>query len=237
MSTRTVRSAVSPPPPQRRVKTSSSTQAYAKSFASAGPPVVPEMIAASILNHLQRLKLKRRREALDAICRFWSLKRESRRGAGFLKRLHLEPWTAKAQRGSHNSEVGEKKLELMKKLRMDLENVRTLCEHVKRRERLKLRRIEEVRKAVQPVLFPMEDALWEVLDEVGACVLISLHSQMIDAYSRGQSGQRGPLSRACVEERSSRLLRHHQKARRLDDHWQSHSKAQLPLLRSLQGVY
>lgn len=126
------------------------------------------MIASNVYNWLARIKLKRKRDVCNAVCRYWSLKRESRRGAGFLKRLHLEPWTAKAQRGATNAEVDEKKLDYMQRLRRDLENVRMLCEHVKKRERLKQRRIDEFRKAVEPILFPMEENLWQVLDEIGA---------------------------------------------------------------------
>lgn len=157
----------SPPPPERRLK-GSSNQAYAKSFVSQGPPIIPETIASSVLSSLSAIKFKRKKETLSAICRFWSLKRESRRGAGFLKRLHLEPWTAKAQRGNDNSEIGAKKLEYMKKLRRDLENVRMLCEQVKKRERLKQRRVDEARRTIEPILFPVENAFWEALDEIGA---------------------------------------------------------------------
>lgn len=167
---RPIRQRCTPPPPERRTK-SASNQAYAKSFVSTGPPIIPEMIATNVYNWLARIKLKRKREAVNAVCRFWSLKRESRRGAGFLKRLHLEPWTAKAQRAATNAEVDDKKLEYMHKLRRDLENVRMLCEQVKKRERLKQRRIDEFRKAVEPILFPMEESFWEVLEQVGACVL------------------------------------------------------------------
>lgn len=60
---------------------------------SAGAPIAPEFI----LDKLERLKsvkqatnLKKKSQVVTNICRYWSLKRESRRGAPLLKRLHLE---------------------------------------------------------------------------------------------------------------------------------------------------
>ena len=46
------------------------------------------------------------------ICRYWSLKREARRGAPLLKRLHLEPWTANAASKVQTEEEKQAKLEV-----------------------------------------------------------------------------------------------------------------------------
>lgn len=60
---------------------------------SAGAPIAPEYI----INKLENLKcvrqapnLRKKSQFITSICRYWSLKRESRRGAPLLKRLHLE---------------------------------------------------------------------------------------------------------------------------------------------------
>ena len=60
---------------------------------SAGAPIAPEYI----INKLENMKcvrqatnLRRKSQLIVSICRYWSLKRESRRGAPLLKRLHLE---------------------------------------------------------------------------------------------------------------------------------------------------
>ncbi len=46
------------------------------------------------------------------ICRYWSLKREARRGAPLLKRLYLEPWTANAASKVQTEEEKQAKLEV-----------------------------------------------------------------------------------------------------------------------------
>ena len=49
---------------------------------------------ARILQYVERIRLRHKTELVHLVCRYWSLKREARRGAPLLKRLHLEPWTA-----------------------------------------------------------------------------------------------------------------------------------------------
>lgn len=60
---------------------------------SAGAPIVPSYIISKI-EELRCIKqasqLRQKKQVITSICRYWSLKRESRRGAPLLKRLHLE---------------------------------------------------------------------------------------------------------------------------------------------------
>jgi hypothetical protein len=64
-------------------------RAHAKKY-SQGPPLVPAMIVDRIVQYVHKAKLRRMRECVERICRYWSLKREARRGAPLLKRLYLE---------------------------------------------------------------------------------------------------------------------------------------------------
>nr|ODN90482.1 hypothetical protein L203_01591 [Cryptococcus depauperatus CBS 7841] len=73
--------------------TKKSAQAHSKSFRP-GPPIVPKIIVDKVLEYIGKIQLRKKNAAVERICRYWSLKREARRGAPLLKRLHLEPWTA-----------------------------------------------------------------------------------------------------------------------------------------------
>jgi hypothetical protein len=55
-----------------------------------GPPLVPTMIVDNIMQYTARIKFRKKLHFLLAVCRYWSLKRDARRGAPLLKRLHLE---------------------------------------------------------------------------------------------------------------------------------------------------
>src|SRR5258705_6394900 len=73
--------------------TAKSARAYAKTY-KLGPPLVPAIVVDRIFAYTSRIKIRKKTEFVQQMCRFWSLKREARRGAPLLKRLHLEPWTA-----------------------------------------------------------------------------------------------------------------------------------------------
>ncbi len=111
---------------------------------------------------------------MQLIARYWSLKREARRGAPLLKRLHLEPWTASSQNKEQTDAQKGKKLHFLRSIRGDLERVRMLVEQVRKREKEKLRQAQEVRNSlIEPVLFPFHTDLkaaiakFEAVDRYG----------------------------------------------------------------------
>ncbi|SPO30428.1 related to Peregrin (Bromodomain and PHD finger-containing protein 1) [Ustilago trichophora] len=134
--------------------TSKSARAYKKSF-KAGPPLVPAYIANRVLEYITRIHLRKKTTAVQLIARYWSLKREARRGAPLLKRLHLEPWTASSQNKEQTDAQKVKKLNFLRSIRGDLERVRMLVEQVRKREKEKLRQAQQIRNSlVEPILFP-----------------------------------------------------------------------------------
>lgn len=81
--------------PSHNAKLAKSARAYAKTY-KPGPPLVPAVVVDRIEFYVRRFKVTKRIPTIQMMCRYWSLKREARRGAPLLKRLHLEPWTASA---------------------------------------------------------------------------------------------------------------------------------------------
>ena len=74
-------------------RSSKKARAYAKTY-KLGPPLVPAIIVKRIMEYIAKVNVRKKLEFVQLVCRYWSLKREARRGAPLLKRLHLEPWTA-----------------------------------------------------------------------------------------------------------------------------------------------
>lgn len=68
---------------------SKSARAYKKSYR-AGPPLVPSYVVSRVLEYIGKISIRKKAPLVMTIARFWSLKREARRGAPLLKRLHLE---------------------------------------------------------------------------------------------------------------------------------------------------
>lgn len=92
-------------------KSSKTARAYAKTY-KPGPPIVPYIIVRRILQYIGKINLRHKDKFVLLVCKYWSLKREVRRGAPLLKRLHLEPWTANSSGRAHTDEDKAIKLEV-----------------------------------------------------------------------------------------------------------------------------
>ncbi|KAI8449830.1 hypothetical protein BY996DRAFT_6418015 [Phakopsora pachyrhizi] len=111
---------------------SKSSRAYRLTY-SAGPPLVPDFVFQRVF--------------INMICRYWSLKREVRRGAPLLKRLHLEvffplvqdniPWTAANPASHQNQEDRRRRYDLLVGVRDDLQQVKNLVAMICKREKQK----------------------------------------------------------------------------------------------------
>ena len=51
--------------------------------------IIPEVVYKRVLASVQRFIIRRKTSFVAEMCKYWSLKRESRRGASLLKRLQL----------------------------------------------------------------------------------------------------------------------------------------------------
>ncbi|RIA79372.1 hypothetical protein C1645_840853 [Glomus cerebriforme] len=150
-------------------KNSKAARAYNHTYTDTAP-IAPAIIMEKLLPVLARQKgtLRKRQELIATICKYWSLKRESRRGAPLLKRLHLEPWTASASAHKQSEEEKWAKYMAMTDLRKDLEKVRMLVDLVHRREKEKLKKTKLQVKYLETILFPLECILRPVLEEIAA---------------------------------------------------------------------
>ncbi|KAJ7173601.1 bromodomain and PHD finger-containing protein 3 [Mycena filopes] len=134
-------------------KLSKSARAYAKSYRP-GPPLVPAIIIDRITQYVQRTNVRKKPEFIAMMCKYWSLKREARRGAPLLKRLHLEPWTASTSAKMQGEEEKVMQLEQLQHLRKDLEDLKNLTQLSRKRETRKLRQAELIQDFISGALFP-----------------------------------------------------------------------------------
>ncbi|KAG0175339.1 nuA3 HAT complex component nto1 [Apophysomyces sp. BC1021] len=136
---------------------------------SAGAPIAPEHILVKLENLKcvrQAVDLRKKVQLVTSICRYWSLKRESRRGAPLLKRLHLEPWTASSSQHKQTEVEKAHRASAMMSLRTDLEKVRMLSEQVQKREKQKLERIRKQKAYLEMILFPIEYVVRPIVEQL-----------------------------------------------------------------------
>lgn len=187
------------PEPGAMVK---SARAHAKSY-HFGAPLVPAIIVGRIVEYTQKVKVRTMNDVIERVCRYWSLKREARRGAPLLKRLYLEPWTASNSSKEQSDADRAKRLEYLIMVRNDLERVRMLAELARKREREKLRQANVLKQFVDEFLFPGATTLRVAFDRIKHLDKDSLFQ---DPVSREQAPDyydviKNPLCLAQIDER------------------------------------
>lgn len=138
----------------------------------SGAPVVPQAIYHNVENTLIKFNVRKRKEFVQEACKYWTLKREARRGAALLKRLQLQMEAFSSMEITRRNFAGmgaagrprlQRRIEFAERLEDDMEQIRVLCEMVKQREAEKLKDVLILQQIVDCIYFPIPQLLQPIL--------------------------------------------------------------------------
>ncbi|PPJ53614.1 hypothetical protein CBER1_00417 [Cercospora berteroae] len=139
---------------------------------ASGAPVVPQIVYTTVEASLTRFTIRKKKEFVEKVCRYWTLKREARRGAALLKRLQLQLEGFSSMEVTRRSFAGmgaaggprlQRRIDFAEMLQKDMSFLKDLTAKVKQREELRLREVELLRELVDTVYFPIPPLLRPIL--------------------------------------------------------------------------
>ena len=148
----------------------------------SGAPVIPEVILKSIEGSLQRFNVRKKKEYVAEVCKYWTLKREARRGAALLKRLQLQMDTFSSfevtrrnyqAQGAAGRARLDRRIAFAENLAKDVDWIRQVCALIKQREMEKLEDAAILRKIVDTVYHPIPPLLLPIIEKAIQSVTIS----------------------------------------------------------------
>lgn len=140
----------------------------------SGAPVIPQAVFEIVEASLQRFNVLKRKEFVSDACRYWTLKREMRRGAALLKRLQLQMETFSsmeltrrnfAAMGPSGKARLTRRIEFAETLIKDLEQLKDLSGAIVEREHTKLEAAEMEQEFVDTCYFPVHKMLPPIVDK------------------------------------------------------------------------
>ncbi|MCJ1477588.1 nuA3 HAT complex component nto1 [Lambiella insularis] len=143
----------------------------------SGAPVVPSAVYDSVESSLQRFTVRKRRDYAADMCKYWTLKREARRGAALIKRLQLQMETFSSMEITRRNFAGmgaagrvrlQRRIDFAEARLHDVDKLRVLCDESMKREREKLRDAELLRDLIDIVYFPIPPLLWPIIEKAQA---------------------------------------------------------------------
>lgn len=159
----------------------------------SGAPVIPQAVFDIVELSLQRFNFLKRREFVGDACRYWTLKREMRRGAALLKRLQLQMETFSsmeltrrnfAAMGPSGKTRLTRRIEFAETLIQDLEQLKTLSKEVVERERHKLEAAELEQDFVDTCYFPIHKSMPPTIERALTLDKNLFHDGLLKLQSR-----------------------------------------------------
>lgn len=139
---------------------------------ASGAPVVPAVVYNTVELSIARFNFRKRKEFVEKAARYWTLKREARRGAALLKRLQLQLESFSSMEVTRRNYAGmgaaggprlQRRISFAEMLQADMGHLTQLTSRVRQREELRLKEIELLRELVDTVYFPISRLLRPIL--------------------------------------------------------------------------
>ncbi|KAH9900615.1 bromodomain and PHD finger-containing protein [Xylariomycetidae sp. FL2044] len=159
----------------------------------SGAPVIPQAVYEIVEASLQRFNILKRREFISDSCRYWTLKREMRRGAALLKRLQLQMETFSSMELTRRNfaamgPVGRprlmRRIEFAQTLLKDLEQLKSISQDIVQREQRKLEAAEMEQDFVDTCYFPIHKLLPPVIEKAISLDKNLFHDGLVRIQSR-----------------------------------------------------
>ncbi|KAM3453470.1 hypothetical protein MY3296_003701 [Beauveria thailandica] len=140
----------------------------------SGAPIIPQAVYDVVEASIQRFPFRKRKDFLGEACRYWTLKREARRGAALLKRLQLQMEAFSSMELTRRDFVSmgpngrtrlARRIEFAENVVKDLEQLKELSEDVVRREQLRVEAAELENDFVDECYFPVAKLLEPAIEK------------------------------------------------------------------------
>lgn len=138
----------------------------------SGAPVVPAVVLETVENSLGRFVLRKKHQFIVEACKYWTLKREARKGAALLKRLQLQLESFSPMEITRRNFVGMgaagrprllRRIQFAEMLDKDMIRLQEVVQHTRQREQLSLTDTETLKELMDTVYFPIVPLLWPIL--------------------------------------------------------------------------
>lgn len=141
----------------------------------SGAPVVPNVVYNTVEASLTRFTIRKRKEFVEKACKYWTLKREARRGAALVKRLQVQLETFSSMEITRRNFAGMgaagrprllRRIQFGEMLQKDMKYQVELASLVKKREMLRLEELLMLKDQIDTVYTPVIKMLWPILLKV-----------------------------------------------------------------------